>query len=467
MARTRTLRRTWPGIVPAALAAVLAACASVQQPGGAGSQPAAGPGAAALGAPATAPLDRRAGDRFADGVRREAAGDLAGAAAEFEAALASEPRMAWAGLNAGRLREALKQPEAARAAYQRALDGSPGFVPAAQNLARLEIRAGRAAQVEADLRARLEKTPDSVALRNALSEVLLATGNLAGAEEAARRALKTDEKNVPAMVNLAAVYQRKKRFELARMVLENARQVDGSDAAVWNRIGAVELELGNVPQALEAFKTAATLRPDYPEAQANYGAMLADAEDYEGAISHLERAVHDAPGLAAAWLNLGNAYRGAKRFMDAEAAYARAQALDPKMIEVQFNLAVLFLDGERPGTATLARLEQGVAYLDAFEASGGKDGRLPEYRKDALRSVDREKKRLAREEKDRLRREADAKRKADEAAAQAAQQEAQPQPAVAPAEQKAAPVPATAPAPGAKGTPGRGGSTKGTERGDR
>ncbi len=291
------------------------------------------------------------------------------------------------------------------------------------------------------MRARLEKSPDAVALRNGLAEALLSQGKLDPAEAAARQALKLDEKNVPAMVSLATVYARKQRFELAKMVLENARQIDGRDAAVWNRLGFVELALGDRPQALESFRTAAALRPDYPEAHANYGAMLADAEDFAAAAVELEIAVKYAPQSAHAWLDLGNAYRGLKEFDKAEEAYRRSLQLDPKQADCQYNLAVLYLDGDKPGLPALQRLQQGVAYLDAYEQAGGRDTRVASYRKDAARAIEREKKRLEREEKDRLRSEAEAKKKAET--------EAQPAPAPAAAPGPAAPggaKPAAAPA---------------------
>jgi tetratricopeptide (TPR) repeat protein len=287
-----------------------------------------------------------------------------------------------------------------------------------------------------------------VGLRLGLAELLIAAGQLDAAEVECRAALKASEKSVPAMVALATVYGGKKRHELARMVLENARQVDADDPAVWNRLAFTELALGNRPQALEAFRTAAALRPDYPEAHANYGAMLADADDFGGAAKELELAVKYAPRSAAAWLNLGNAYRGLQQFAKAEGAYQKAQQLDPKLADAHFNLAVLYLDVEKPGLPALQRLEQGVAHFDAYEKAGGVEPRVAAYRKDAAREIDREKKRLARDEKDRLRKEAETRKKAEEAAQAAARPPPAPAaPTPLPGKDAAAPVPAAVPDP--------------------
>jgi Tfp pilus assembly protein PilF len=323
-----------------------------------------------------------------------------------------------------------------------------------------------------------------VALRNGLAEAHLAQGELDPAEDAARKALKIEEKNVPAMVNLATVYARKRRFELAKMVLENAKLIDDRDATLWNRLGFVELSLGNRNLALDCFRTAAALRPDYPEAHANYGAMLADSEDYQGAAAALEIAARYAPQSARVWMNLGNAYRGLKEFAKAEDAYGRALLIDPSLADARYNLAVLFLDGDKPGMPALRRLEQGLAFLDAYEKQGGRDPRIALYRKDAARSIEREKKRLEREEKDRLRREAEARKKADEAAKQqevvpasASGSEAPPSTpppaaALAPAaaEETRTPPPALKKKAGKKKAPaakGAGAAEAGAERGDR
>ncbi|HVP67590.1 MAG TPA: tetratricopeptide repeat protein [Anaeromyxobacteraceae bacterium] len=335
------------------------------------------------------------------------------AAGLFEKAFSIDPSLCYAAYDAGVAYERLGDLTRAREAYLRALGSAPDFEPASQNLTRLRLRTGKAEEAESDLRARIAANPDKVGLRNQLVEVLLATGRLEGAEQESRRVLKMDEQNVPALVNLATAYYGNGRYELAKMVLDNARQIDPKDAATWNRLGFVELALGDRPEALAAFEKAAALRLDYPEAHVNYGAMLVDAEDYPGAVKELELAVRHASASAAAHLNLGNAYRGAKQFDQAQREYEKALALDARSPDPLFNLGVLYLDGDKPGMAAVDRLQRSLAYFDKYAAAGGADPRLAQYKKDAAGALDREKRRLAREEKDRLRKEAEARKKAE------------------------------------------------------
>jgi tetratricopeptide (TPR) repeat protein len=352
--------------------------------------------------PTAGAAKRQALEFFQLAVARSAA-DGDGAAALFERAFALDPDLGYAVYDAGVLYERSGDLPRARDAYARALKVNPDFEPASENLTRLRLRAGQAAEAESDLRARIAQYPSSLALRNQLVEVLLATDRLDGAEQESRKILRTDEHNIPAMVNLATAYYMRKRYELSRMVLDNARQVAPSEPSIWSKLAFTELALGNRPQALEDFKKAAELRRDYPEAQINYGAMLVESEDYANAVKHLEVAVRYAPSSPQAHLNLGNAYRGAKEFDKAQSEYERALVLDPKLVDAQYDLGVLYLDGEKPGLPAAERLEKAIAYFEKYAAAGGNDSRLAQYRKDAASQLDKERKRMAREEKERLR----------------------------------------------------------------
>lgn len=367
--------------------------------------------AAGLGYLAAGPEAARDARSVFEEAVRTAASDPERAAALFERAFQKDPALTLAAFNAGVLWERQGDVTRAREAYLKALAVAPDDEAASQNLTRLRLRTGRAEEAESDLRARIAAHPTSPGLRNQLVEVLLATGRTAAAEQEARRILKMDERNVPAMVNLATAYHQAGRFELARMVLENARQIAPRDASVWGRLGFVELALGDRAQALEAFRQAASLRADYTEAHVNYGVMLVEAEDWPGAVRELEQAVRLAPTNAAARMNLGNAYRGARQFEPAQREYERSLLLAPANADPWFNLALLYLDGDAPGLGAAERLERSLSYFDKYAAAGGNDPRTAQYRKEAGASLERERRRVARDEKDRLRREAEARRK--------------------------------------------------------
>jgi tetratricopeptide (TPR) repeat protein len=215
------------------------------------------------------------------------------------------------------------------------------------------------------------------------------------AEGAARATLARDPGNVPALVALAMAFEAQGRPEAARTVLESARQEAPDDATVWNRLGLVHRTLGDGQRALESWRKASELRPDLVDALVNQGLALVEAEDHAAAQPVLERAVQIAPGHAAAWLDLGNAYRGAGRADAARRAYESALSADPGMADAWFNLGVLALDGHRADVPDTTRLEQALECFDRSVAAGGSDAAAGAYRAEAQSLLARERRRAS------------------------------------------------------------------------
>jgi tetratricopeptide (TPR) repeat protein len=337
----------------------------------------------------------------------------------FKLALASDRKLHWAHYNIGVLHERKGEAEAAVLAYYKALEAKPDFTEASENLTRVLLRLARADEAELALRRRILKYPANIGLRNQLVRVLIQRGRLEPAEAESKKVLKADERNVAAMINLAAIWYRQKRYEMARDVLENAKENEPWNATVWNALAFVQTALDQKPTALESFKKAAELREDYPEAHNNYGALLNESKDYEGAIPHLELATKYAPDYADAWLNLGNAYRGRGELEKALAAYNKVLALDPKRTEPLFNLGVYHFDAAPPGKeefpARLKRLETAKEFLERFRDAGGKEPRLDRYLTDLGKAIEKTRKDIEREERDRVKKIEDERKKKEEA----------------------------------------------------
>lgn len=74
---------------------------------------------------------------------------------------------------------------------------------------------------------------------------------------------------------------------------------------------------GNLAAAAEAYRTLLQRKPDYAEAHANLGAVLANLEKYEEAIASYETALRLNPKLTQVWLNVGILHYRASRFEQA------------------------------------------------------------------------------------------------------------------------------------------------------
>ena len=376
--------------------------------------------AAAIQSPPSPAASPQIQGAFADAVRHARDGDYPRAASLFQSVLARAPRLSWAAYDLGVCYERLGEDAKAVDAYGKAIAIKPDLVQAGDNLTHAYLRTGKAAQAETVLRDLIVRYPAAEGLHGDLAAVLEAEGRYDDAATEAKRVLKGDERNVSAMLELASIYYHQKRFELSRMITENARQIDGTDALVFNTLAFLDLADKNQARALENFKKAAELREDLPEVQNNLGALLVASQDYPDAIQHLQLAVHYAPSFAAAHVNLGNAYRGSKQYQLALQEYQKALQLDPSLKDGYFDLGVLFLDGAVPGVAPLDRLNQSIAFFQKFRQAGGEDPKLDQYLQDAQKAIGQEKRHEDAEHRNQLRKSADAAKKAAAAKLKAA-----------------------------------------------
>ncbi len=115
-------------------------------------------------------------------------------------------------------------------------------------------------------------------------------------------------------------------------------------------LGIVLREQGDVDQAIEHYREAVALRPDYAEAHYNLGRLLVEKGQLDDAIVHYERAASINPADAAAQNNLGVTLFGIGRADDAIAHYQKALEIRPDYAEASCNLAnVLIAKGDFDG----------------------------------------------------------------------------------------------------------------------
>ncbi|WNG55737.1 tetratricopeptide repeat protein [Archangium gephyra] len=330
-------------------------------------------------------------------------GELTAAESSYKAQTERRPKDDAAWTNLGITQERLGKNDEAERSYRQALELAPAQQTAWDNLTRLQCRTGKASQAESSLRELLEAKPDAIAPRIALVQALLCQKKLDAATLQAKRVLKTEERNVRAMQLLSQVYYRERKYELARMVLENARTIAPNEAATHNALGLVLLALGSKPTALESFKKASELKPDFAEARNNLGALLNEAQDHAAAALELEAAVQAAPDFVSARLNLGNAWRGQGDFARALAEYQQVLRLAPALPDTYFNLAILHLDAEPKELDTLERLQTCLSFFEQYRSRGGRDERTDDYVKDAKKGIEKEERRREREKREQLR----------------------------------------------------------------
>jgi tetratricopeptide (TPR) repeat protein len=111
-----------------------------------------------------------------------------------------------------------------------------------------------------------------------------------------------------------------------------------------NNLGAVLRARGDLSGAAEEYRAALRLRPGYPEAHYNYGILLQTLGSVQGAVEHLRRALELRPDYVDAHYGLANLLRVLGDLGEAASHYKTAIELRPNHGEARSNYAMLLED---------------------------------------------------------------------------------------------------------------------------
>jgi tetratricopeptide (TPR) repeat protein len=272
------------------------------------------------------------------GVAQEARGDLAAAEAAYRQATAA-PGAPIAG-TVGLARVLRKTGRAAEAEplLAQAITAAPGAVEAYIESARVKMALNRPADAKADASiaaAMAEDSPDAkrlvaeVAVAQGLSE--LAAGQIDLAADSLT-ALRDREPNLAAArVGLAKVLTAKRQPDAAIVELQKAVELEPGNAEAHYQLGYVQHVLkGNAAAALPEYEKAVAAEPANVTYRTNLGAALTATKDFDRAVAELTK-VAESPGYEKpdAWIYIGQAHLGAKRYKEAIAALDKAVTIAP------------------------------------------------------------------------------------------------------------------------------------------
>lgn len=235
------------------------------------------------------------------------------------------------------------------------------------------------------------------------AEGYLKRGRYEDAIRQSKLALGRDERYVPAMVVLAKAYYNNKKYELAGQIIDIAKQIDPNNPELYNLLGFMALNRNDRIGATSSFKKATEVDSNYAPGWTNLTAQYLFAKNYEGAVQTAEKAVHLSPS-ARTQMNLGSAYRGAKKYVEADKAFKRALEFDPQNGDVYFNLGILYLDAKDfPGLELIQRNNLAINYLTRSRqltaSKLGKDDPIDGYLAEAKKAIDNEQRKIERQKK--------------------------------------------------------------------
>jgi predicted O-linked N-acetylglucosamine transferase (SPINDLY family) len=129
---------------------------------------------------------------------------------------------------------------------------------------------------------------------------------------------------------------------LAITLLERAAAADPLSPEIAYDLAHAQW-LTNPAAAVDSYRRAIALRPDFPEAYDGLGNALAAVGKNTEAIDAFLQAISRRPHFAQCWNNLGNALLADQRKARAVEAYTRATELDPALVEAHVGLGAALL----------------------------------------------------------------------------------------------------------------------------
>ena len=170
-----------------------------------------------------------------------------------------------------------------------------------------------------------------------------ASGQYDQAEVEYLNVLQIERLNPAAITGLGLLYRDQGRIERALPLLAKAQELQPDDLNVRLNLGLASLGVGDLKTARDAANYVLDRRPQDPQAPL----LLAEAagpKDVEATRQRLEKLSPSTAPSAPALVALGRLELRLRRIDQAEAAFLRAQALDPKSADVSTGLASLYWD---------------------------------------------------------------------------------------------------------------------------
>ena len=129
-----------------------------------------------------------------------------------------------------------------------------------------------------------------------------------------------------------------KKFDEAVACYKKALRINPNYAAIYNNLGNVFKETGEIELAEYNYKKATKIKPNYAEAYYGLGLTLEKKEEFLSAIENYENALINNPNYPEVFFNLGNVYRKNGDYELAIKNYKNATKLKKNYYEAYCNL---------------------------------------------------------------------------------------------------------------------------------
>lgn len=146
--------------------------------------------------------------------------------------------------------------------------------------------------------------------------------------EAAQKAVAKDPKSAIAHNDLGWAFRQNNRHKEAEAELREALKLDPALSFAHSNLSVVLLDQGKTGEAVEEAKTSTQLNAKQPIFRVVYGNALCALNDNKGAIEQYKAAISLQPDYENAFYNLGKAYLSDGQTTEAKVAFSQALELD-------------------------------------------------------------------------------------------------------------------------------------------
>ena len=283
---------------------------------------------------------------------------------DFEAAivplqkfLAQKDDFAYAHFQLAYVYTALKRSPEAQAEYQKAMALDPKMPEAPLNLGILLLEKDPSAAI-APLQKAVDLLPTQSRPRFLLGVAQESSGNFKDAAQSYEAALRLDPKDAQASIHLGNLYLRQNRPADAEQKFRATLEADPSQTAALFGL-AESLDVQKKPEAVEAWKNYLQRKPDDAPARARYVHALVSRENYDAALAELEREEAGKPPSLELLKLHADVLIGQKKWTEAAATLRQAISIAPRDAQLHGGLGRVYLqqrnfaDAERELKAAL------------------------------------------------------------------------------------------------------------------
>jgi Flp pilus assembly protein TadD len=269
------------------------------------------------------------------------ANNFESAIAPLQKFIAEQPDVAYGHFQLAYAYTGLKRSEEARAEYEHAIALDPKMPEAPLNLGILLLEKDAAAAV-APLRKAVELLPAQDRPRMLLGAALERSGDLAGAAESFEGALHLNPRDAQALMHLGNLYLRLKRPADAETKFRNALEIEPDSALAALNL-AESLDAQKKPDAAEAYQGYLELQPGDAAARGRLVRLLVEQEKYDTALKELDRADAGRTPSADSLRQRADIQIAQKQLDDAVLTLQQAVRLSPRDAQLIGGLGRIYL----------------------------------------------------------------------------------------------------------------------------